>query len=182
MNGKSRVLLILPEKIVDRVRVFAGRAMIALKLPVGLQIVFRVLIDQGLKQGSDRGLLASVASEATAVHRRWSHADRPPAGRRQPRRREQPTAQKWERGRSDAVVKWVAATAWAMVAAVALGGAQLAPAPTTPATLAAPVSASVATGEATKENVTAEGETSHATEEASLRAAAFYLYLLIRSH
>ena len=141
MNGKSRVLLILPEEIVDRARVFAGRAMIALKLP-----------------------------------------DRPPAGRRLPRRREQPTARKWERGRSDAVVKWVAAIAWATVAAVALGGAQPAPAPTTPATLAAPVSASVATGEATKENVTAEGETSHATEEASLEAAAFYLYLLIRSH
>jgi hypothetical protein len=138
MNGKSRVLLILPEEIVDRARVFAGRAMIALKLP-----------------------------------------DRPPAGRRLPRRREQPTARTWERGRSDAVVKWVAAIAWATVAAVALGGAQPAPAPATPA---APVSASVATGEATKENVTAEGETSHATEEASLKAAAFYLYLLIRSH
>lgn len=179
MQGKSRVLLILSPEIVDRARVFAGKAMVALKLPVSLQIVFRVLIEQGLKRGGDRALHARVASEATAVHRRRSRADRPPAGRRQPRRREQPTARKWERGRSDAVVKWVAAIAWATVAAVALGGAQPAPAP---ATLAAPVSASVATGEATKENVTAEGETSHATEEASLKAAAFYLYLLIRSH
>src|SRR6267378_1481026 len=128
MKSKSRVLLILPQEIVDRARVFAGEAMIALKLPVSLQIVFRALIEHGLKRGGDRALLASVASEATAVHQRRSHAARTPAGRRQPSRREQPTARKWERSRSDAVVKWVAATAWATVAAVALGCAQPAPA------------------------------------------------------
>ena len=76
-----------------------------------------------------------------------------------------------------AVVKWVVATVWATVAAVALGCAQPAPALTTPA---APVSTGVA-GEATKENLTAGVETSHATEEASLQAAAVYLYVLIRS-
>jgi len=178
MRGtKSRVLLVLPQEIVDRARVFAGQAMIALKLPVSLQIVFRALIEQGLKRGGDPALRASVASQATAVHQRRSH-DRTPAGRRRPSRREPPTARKWERGRGDAVVTWVVATAWAMVAAVALGCAQPAPALTTPA---APVSAGIATGESAKENVTAGVETSHATEEASLNVAAFYLYVLIRS-
>jgi len=76
MKSKSRVLLILPQEIVDRARVFAGKAMIALKLPVSLQIVFRALIEHGLKRGGDhRALLASVASEATAVHKRRSRAD-----------------------------------------------------------------------------------------------------------
>jgi len=57
--------------------------MITLKLPVSLQIVFRVLIEHGLKRGGDRALLASVASEATAIHqRRRSRADRTPAERR----------------------------------------------------------------------------------------------------
>ncbi|PYN61579.1 MAG: hypothetical protein DMD90_22770 [Candidatus Rokuibacteriota bacterium] len=75
MKSKSRVLLILPQEIVDRARVFAGKAMIALKLPVSLQIVFRALIEHGLKRGGDQALLASVASEATAVHKRRSRAD-----------------------------------------------------------------------------------------------------------
>jgi len=176
-STKSRVLLVLPQEIVDRARVLAGQAMIALKLPVSLQIVFRALIEQGLKRGGDPALRASVASQATAVHQQRSH-DRTPAGRRRPSRREPPTARKWERGRGDAVVTWVVATAWAMVAAVALGCAQPAPALTMPA---APLSAAVATSEATKENVTARGETSRATEEASLEAAALYLYLLSRS-
>ena len=48
-------------------------------------------------------------------------------------------------------------------------------------TLAAPVSAGIATGDSTKENLTAEVETGHATEEANLKAAAVYLYVLIRS-
>ena len=155
----------------------AGQAMIALKRPVSLQIVFRALIEQRLKRGGDPALRASVASQATAVERRRSH-DRTPAGRRWPSRREQPTAGKLERSRSGAVVTLVAALAWAMVAVVALGCAQPAPARTT---LAAPVSAGIATGDSTKENLTAEVETGHATEEASLKAAAVYLYVLIRS-
>src|SRR6266446_6784576 len=93
MKSKSRVLLVLPQEIVDRARVFAGKAMIVLKLPVSLQIVFRALIEHGLKRGGDRALLASVASEATAIHqRRRSRADRTPAERRQPSRPAQPTA------------------------------------------------------------------------------------------
>src|SRR2546427_3643933 len=75
MKSKSRILLILPQETVDRARVFAGKAMIALKLPVSLQIVFRALIEHGLKRGGDRALLTSVASEATAVHLRRSRAD-----------------------------------------------------------------------------------------------------------
>jgi len=172
---QSRVLLVLPQKIVDRARVFAGEAMIALKLPVSLQIVFRALIEHGLKRGGDRALLASVASEATAVHHRRSHADRTPAGRRQPNRHAQPTARKWERGRSDSMVKWV--IMWATIAAVALGCAHPAPALTTPA---ASASAGIEPGEA-RENATAGGETGQSTEAARLTAAAFYLYLLTRS-
>jgi len=162
--------------------VFAGKAMIALKLPVSLQIVFRALIEHGLKRAGDRALLASVASEATAVHQRRGHGDRTPAGRRQPSRREQPTARKWERGRSDAVVKWVTATAWATVAALALGCAQPAPALTTPVAPTSPVSAGVGRGEAPKETVTAWGDTSHAIEETGRQAdAAFSLHLRVRS-
>jgi len=147
--------------------VLAGQAMIALKRPVSLQIVFRALIEQRLKRGGDPALRASVASQATAVDRRRSH-DRTPAGRRWPSRREQPTAGKLERSRSGAVVTLVAALAWAGIA-----GART--------TLAAPVSAGIATGDSTKENLTAEVETGHATEEANLKAAAVYLYVLIRS-
>jgi len=92
-DDQRRVLLILPQKVVDRARVLAGEAMIVLKLPVSLQIVFRVLIEHGLKQGGDRAVLASVASEATAIHqRRRSHTRRTPAERRQPSRPAQPTA------------------------------------------------------------------------------------------
>lgn len=43
------------------------------------------------------------------------------------------------------------------------------------------MSAGIATGDSTKENLTAEVETGHATEEANLKAAAVYLYVLIRS-
>src|SRR2546430_4255710 len=91
MKSKSRVLLILPQEIVDRARVFAGKAMIALKLPVSLQIVFRALIEHGLRRGGDRALLATVASEATAVPSRPSQPRRTPARAPPPTRRQPPT-------------------------------------------------------------------------------------------
>jgi len=177
-DDQRRVLLFLPQKIVDRARVLAGEAMITLKLPVSLQIVFRVLIEHGLKRGGDRALLAGVASEATAIHqRRRSHADRTPAERRPANRRAQPTARKWERGRNDSMLKWMAVTTWATIAAVTLGCAHPDPALTTSA---APASASVAPAEAS-ENATVGDETDHATAATRLKAAAFYLYLLARS-
>jgi hypothetical protein len=176
-SDQRRVLLVLPQEILDRARVFAGEAMITLKLPVSLQIVFRVLIEHGLKRGGDRAVLAKVASEATAVHQRRSHADRTPARRRQPNRRAQPTVAIWKRGRGDSMVKWVAVTMWATIAAVAVGCAHPAPVLTTPA---APASARVAPGEA-RTNATGRDEMRHASDATRLKATVLYLYLLTRS-
>ena len=66
---ETRVLLILPQDVLDRARVLAGKAMTALKLPVSLQIVLRALIEEGLKRDSDGNLLANVEAQAQAVRR-----------------------------------------------------------------------------------------------------------------
>jgi hypothetical protein len=67
--NKARVLLILPEAVVDRARVLAGKATSALKLPVSLQIVLRALIGEGLKRRADRALLSNIEGQAQAVRR-----------------------------------------------------------------------------------------------------------------
>jgi len=67
--NKTRVLLILPQEILDRARVFAGRATTTLKLPVSLQIVLRALIEEGLKWADNPALLANVEGQAKAVRR-----------------------------------------------------------------------------------------------------------------
>jgi hypothetical protein len=70
MNAnKTRVLLVLPQDLLDRSRVLAGRATASLKLPVSLQIVVRALVEEGLKRSDDRGLLANIESQARAVRR-----------------------------------------------------------------------------------------------------------------
>jgi hypothetical protein len=66
---ETRVLLILPQDVLDRARVLAGKATTALKLPVSLQIVLRALIEEGLKRDGDRTLLANVEAQAQAVRR-----------------------------------------------------------------------------------------------------------------
>ena len=66
---ESRVLLILPQDVLDRARVMAGKATTMLKLPVSLQIVLRALIEEGLYRDSDRSLLANVERQAQAVRR-----------------------------------------------------------------------------------------------------------------
>ena len=66
---KTRVLLILPQDILDRARVLAGKATSRLKLPVSLQIVLRALIEEGLKRNGDGDLLANVEAQAQAVRR-----------------------------------------------------------------------------------------------------------------
>ena len=102
-EDKTKVLLILPQDIVDRARVFAGKATTALKLPVSLQIVLRALIEEGLKGNDHPALLANVEGQAKAVrHKRSgarreraegaatnlrSGASRGPSGGRPPRRR-----------------------------------------------------------------------------------------------
>ena len=74
LEERTRVLLILSQGVSDRARVLAGKATIALKLPVSLQIVLRALIEEGLKR-SHPSFLANVADQARAVrHKR--HAAR----------------------------------------------------------------------------------------------------------
>lgn len=66
---ETRVLLILPQDVLDQARVLAGKATTALKLAVSLQIVLRALIEEGLKRDGDGNLLANVEAQAQAVRR-----------------------------------------------------------------------------------------------------------------
>lgn len=75
-ENRTRVLLILPEEVLERARVLAGRETVRLKLAVSLQIVLRALIEEGLKRADDRTLLANVESQAWAVRRLRSLAGR----------------------------------------------------------------------------------------------------------
>lgn len=77
-ESETRVLIVLPQEIVDRARAFAGRTTAAIKLPVSLQIVVRALIDEGLKRVSDPALLANIAHQAETVRRIRSGAHRRP--------------------------------------------------------------------------------------------------------
>src|SRR5574341_2647582 len=76
LENKTKVLLILPQDVLDRARVLAGKATTTLKLPVSLQIVLRALIEEGLKRDGDRALLANVEGQALAVRRLRSLARR----------------------------------------------------------------------------------------------------------
>ena len=67
LTNKTRVLLILPQDVLDRARVLAGRATTAYKLPVSLQIVLRALVEEGLRRDHDPALLANVEGQAKAV-------------------------------------------------------------------------------------------------------------------
>ncbi len=67
--NKTRVLLVLPQDVLDRARVMAGKATTTLKLPVSVQIVLRALIAEGLKRDGDRHLLANIEDQAQAVRR-----------------------------------------------------------------------------------------------------------------
>ena len=73
-DGKTRILLILPQGVLDDVRVLAGKATTTLKLSVSVQIVLRALFEEGLKRDGDRRLLASIESQAQAVRRMRSRA------------------------------------------------------------------------------------------------------------
>jgi len=75
-ENKTRVLLILPEDVLERARMMAGRATTALRLTVSLQIVLRALIEEGLKRADDRALLANVENQARTVRRLRSLARR----------------------------------------------------------------------------------------------------------
>jgi len=75
-EDETRVLVILPRDMVDRARRLAGRATIAMNLPVSLQIVVRALLEEGLKRPGDPALLANVGRQAKAVRRIRSEARR----------------------------------------------------------------------------------------------------------
>lgn len=86
-EDETRVLVILPRATVDRARRLAGRATIAMKLPVSLQIVFRALIEEGLKRPTNPELLANVSRQAETVRRIRSEARRRPTAPQPPHRR-----------------------------------------------------------------------------------------------
>ncbi|HEX7549987.1 MAG TPA: hypothetical protein VF579_05395 [Candidatus Methylomirabilis sp.] len=75
-QNESRGLLILPQDVLDRARVLAGKATAALKLPVSLQIVLRALIGEGLKRDGDQNLLTNIEVQAQAIRRIRSLAGR----------------------------------------------------------------------------------------------------------
>src|SRR3989454_4122550 len=88
LTNKTKVLLVLTQDVLDRARVFAGKATTALKLPVSLQIVLRALIEVGLKRDNHPALRANVEGQAKAVRHLRSVAgrgrlggDAPPKGR-----------------------------------------------------------------------------------------------------
>lgn len=69
LENRARVLLILPEDVLARARVLAGRATMKLKLPVSLQITLRALIEEGLKRQNDPALLANIEVHANTIRR-----------------------------------------------------------------------------------------------------------------
>jgi hypothetical protein len=78
-EDRARVLLILPQEVLDRARVFAGEAMTKLKGPVSLQMVLRALIDEGLKRERDRALVTNIEGQVRAVREVRSRGRRPAA-------------------------------------------------------------------------------------------------------
>ena len=66
-EDKTRVLLVVPQAVLDRARVFAGRATSRLKRPVSLQMMLRALIDEGLRGNGDRAVLANIEGQVQAV-------------------------------------------------------------------------------------------------------------------
>ncbi len=79
-EDKTKILLVVPQGLVDRARVFAGEATSKLKRPVSLQMVLRALIDEGLKRDGDRAVLANVEGQVQAVRRIRSRAGRRGSG------------------------------------------------------------------------------------------------------
>ncbi len=77
-SDETRVLMILPRELVDRARGLAGKTTMAMKLPVSLQIVFRALIEEGLRRLADPALLANIGRQAEAVRRIRREARRRP--------------------------------------------------------------------------------------------------------
>ena len=77
-ENEARVLMVLQRDLVDRARGVAGRATTSMKLPVSLQIVFRALIEEGLKRPGDPALLANIGRQAVTVRRIRTETPRRP--------------------------------------------------------------------------------------------------------
>lgn len=75
-EDKTRVLLMVPQVVLDRARVFAGQATSRLKRPVSLQMVLRALIDEGLRRNGDRAVLANIEGQVQAVRQIRSRVGR----------------------------------------------------------------------------------------------------------
>jgi hypothetical protein len=75
-ENKTKVLLVLPQDVLDRARVLAGEATTTLKLPVSVQIVLRALIEEGLERDGDRKLFANIEDQARTVRHIRSLAGR----------------------------------------------------------------------------------------------------------
>ena len=84
-EDKTKVLLMVPQGVLDRARGFAGEAMSKLKRPVSLQMVLRALIDEGLKRAGDGAVLVNVEGQVQAVRRIRSRAGRERSGRQDKR-------------------------------------------------------------------------------------------------
>src|SRR5256885_7032100 len=98
LTNKTKVLLVLAQDVLDRARVFAGKATTALKLPVSLQIVLRALIEVGLKRDNHPALRANVEGQAKAVRHLRSVAGRAGLRGERPPRRRTSGAGSWQRG------------------------------------------------------------------------------------
>jgi hypothetical protein len=78
-EDETRVLMILPRHLVDRARSLAGRSTTSMRLPVSLQIVFRALIEEGLKRPGDEAIVANIGRQAETVRRIRRESRRRPA-------------------------------------------------------------------------------------------------------
>ena len=84
-EDKTKVLLMVPQGLLDRARGFAGEATSKLKRPVSLQMVLRALIDEGLKRNGDGAVLVNIEGQVQAVRRIRSRAGREGSGRKDQR-------------------------------------------------------------------------------------------------
>lgn len=84
-EDKTKVLLMVPQGLLDRARGFAGEATSKLKRPVSLQMVLRALIDEGLKRDGHGAVLVNIEGQVQAVRRIRSRAGREGNGRKDQR-------------------------------------------------------------------------------------------------
>jgi hypothetical protein len=87
-EDKTKVLLVVPQGVLDRARGFAGEVMSKLKRPVSLQMVLRALIDEGLKRDGDGAVLVNVEGQVEEVRRIRSRAGREGSARKDQRMRQ----------------------------------------------------------------------------------------------